>query len=826
MNMRHALLIGCSNYDDQNIARLKFANEDPQKLASALKTYCGFADGDIDILASPSDTYTPATRSNIIKSLSSPKKKRPELLVIFFSGHGITSARDRRHYLLPQDVLYSRADETSISLDLVMSEALAWQAHCTLLIVDACRNIFHGGKSLEMEQPRFDPPAEIPRGIAAFFSCAPAERSYELDAVGSGLFTHAFIEALGDTGRCATINQIDKYLSYRLPILAREHNRTPQTPYTLVDPLPVADTAIISAERKLALASASRIGREIRSTKSGAQSTRAPLSAQGVLGIDFGSTYSIAAYVDDKGELQYVKNAEGKHNIRSVISFYPDMDYVIGKEINDAPTDETKCVVVKDFKRLLISNESIDVHGQSISPVTLASLLITSIHRNFEQQTGLPAPSAIAAVPANFGIAATNRLARAFHMAGIPLKRIVGEPCAGSLNLARRHDLFPATDADSSNTVVKEVLIVDVGGGTTDISLVEVAFFDGDWQFEVQAVFGDNYLGGIDYDLAIAGLLERIIHADARFPKDFTANHKSLLLSEAERAKIALGKSPFATISLGTAETSDGLEPLEISISRSEFATASEGLNKRVSACVTKAIEYLPQIVNYLHESTGKLDLVLFAGQGCKIHPLRETILELVTPTQVIDTYQENAVVSGLALQGGLLGGVVKDFLLLDAVYTGISIACVSSVDVSDEDRGRGRTPNESTVSSIDEENQHYAPLILPFSTIPQKGVQRVHIQKAGDSAMYLKVYEESIAHDLPHLIGSAVIPPGRSGSIDLWHDVDANGLILLRICESVGDPDKKGRQEGPVLARYIVNQQWTTSVEYATKKGYEQLVS
>ncbi|BBB59388.1 molecular chaperone DnaK [Undibacterium sp. KW1] len=810
--MRHALLIGCSQYDDPEIGSLNFASEDAEIFSNLLKTYCGFENEDIEILSSPSEKSPSATRSNIIKKLSiPPNQKNLDLLIIYFSGHGIHSATDGKDYLLPQDAVYRSVEYTAISFDYLLHEVKKWSARCTILVIDACRNVFRNGKAIDTYQSSFNPSEIKLPGVAAFFSCAPSERSYELPNLKSGVFTHAFSEALGDTGKCKTIRELDQYLLHRVPSIGNEYGHPKQTPYTRVDPLSIADTVIVSDQRKLSIAASMKIGKEIRISGKRSESYDEILS-DSVLAIDFGTSNSLAIYWNKSGELKYVIGSEGRKNHPSIISFYPNLDYVVGQDLTNEPGNNGKCIAVKNFKRLLTSNDTVNVHGYEISPTVLASLLIASIHKNFEEATGQTGGTVIASVPANFGIAATNKLANAFHMAGVPLTRMIGEPCVAALNIVQLKDFFPSIKKNDGY-YAKNILIIDVGGGTTDVSLVEVSYLypEGDYHFEVQAAYGDNYLGGMDYDEAILSLIERIGRAElANAGASQVQLKRNALMLEAERAKIALGRRSVAHVLLANIETTSGIDNIELEISQAQFLEISEDLNQRLKNCVNKAFSHFPN---------SPPDFILLAGQGCKILPIIKTIEKLAGNIPLIKDYQENAVITGLAIQAKILSGIGTNVLLLDAIYSGLCVACASTQSIPSE--SKSSQDLEATISTDVNENTETITLINTFAFIPIYASIRVRITGPLDTPIPLDIYEMS-GNNSQQKIGHFLIPPRVvSNLLEIRCDIDANGVTLLKVEEI---PDSSNYTEVRLLAKYIVNRYWTQASQSALNAGYKYL--
>jgi hypothetical protein len=195
------------------------------------------------------DTFLP-TRANILYFLSRgerrDKSNELDFLFFYFSGHG-WSSQDGTDYLLTSDSFVIMPKDTAISVPMLEGHLRNWEAKHVVLFIDACRTVMAGGKSAIIpEKSRIDVKSLRIPGMVTFCSCAPGQTSYEADEISSGVFTEGVCKALGDEGRCSTIDELDKYLNDNVPRISDRHGLRPQTPYSRVQPLRVQKEIIVS----------------------------------------------------------------------------------------------------------------------------------------------------------------------------------------------------------------------------------------------------------------------------------------------------------------------------------------------------------------------------------------------------------------------------------------------------------------------------------------------------------------------------------------------------------------------------------------------------
>jgi uncharacterized caspase-like protein len=249
--MNVVFAIGCKRYSDPDVAQLKYADRDARRF---VETVMGTQDPDNTekyLLHDEHDveSFWP-TRSNILRflSLGGNRDKRTELdfLFFYFSGHG-WSSHDGTDYLLTSDSIVTMPKDTAISVPMLERYLRNWEAKHVVLFIDACRTVMAGGKSITIQdESRIDVDSLCPPGMVTFCSCEPGQTSYEADPIHSGVFTEGVCKALGDEGRCSTIQELDAFLSDIVPRISDTYGLPRQIPYSRVEPLAVQRALIVS----------------------------------------------------------------------------------------------------------------------------------------------------------------------------------------------------------------------------------------------------------------------------------------------------------------------------------------------------------------------------------------------------------------------------------------------------------------------------------------------------------------------------------------------------------------------------------------------------
>lgn len=250
--MNVVFAIGCKRYSDPDVAQLKYADQDARRFVETvlhtqdpnnIEQYLLYDGHEVE-------SFRP-TRSNILRFLSRgehrDKSTQLDFLFFYFSGHG-WSSKDGTDYLLTSDSIVDMPDITAISVPMLEGHLRNWEAKHAVLFIDACRTVVTGGKgSITIaEESRIDVDSLCPPGMVTFCSCEPGQTSYEADPIHSGVFTEGVCRALGDEGRCSTIQELDAYLNDTVPRISDKYGLPRQMPYSRLEPLAVQKALIVS----------------------------------------------------------------------------------------------------------------------------------------------------------------------------------------------------------------------------------------------------------------------------------------------------------------------------------------------------------------------------------------------------------------------------------------------------------------------------------------------------------------------------------------------------------------------------------------------------
>jgi molecular chaperone DnaK (HSP70) len=739
--MNRALVIGCSDYEDPDIAPLRYAHRDAERAAEVLRFACGVDEGSLVVLHDGSPAAQgKATRTNILRQLTRLTRTAgdADVLFFFFSGHGFQAA-DGTHYLLPVDCLRDAIEDTALPFDLVVRHLASARAPHVLLLLDACRNVVDAGKGAGEALANVDVNALCPPGVVTFCSCRPGTVSYESDGIESGIFTYALCEAFSDSNRCRTVYEFDSYLNRRVPEISAEQGKPIQNPHSRVEPLGVQKLELVSERKRNEWRAATPIGTEQRYRRTPYSTIRT--TGNPLIAIDLGTSYSAVAYCGPDGKVHLIPGPDGRPLVPSVVHFLPGLDYLVGSAAVEAD-HYRPAATIRYAKRDLGSDVSYDIDGRSVAPELAASLVVRSLVRNAEEALGESVHTCLAARPANFTRRQVEALGRAFELADVEVFRIVGEP-----NIASVLTASPETDLNR--------LVVDLGGGTFDVALVEA----GEGVAEIKAAAGSNQVGGLDFDAAVAAFVMTRLREDHGWDGDLPNQWQAAIRREAERAKRDLGRHESSTILLQDLDYGDhGLRDVSIDIDRTTFREITRSLNRVVRETLASPFEQAGVKISSWISDGGK---VVLAGQGGKIFTVQEQIADLLPGTPVISEFQETAVVQGLGLYTGVLRGLNRGVLLLDALGFGIGL--------------RVKHGTSSVISGHPAENTEVAELIMPQTTIPTKRSEIFEL--SGEGETILEIVETSVAGNYPWCWIPVLF---RDTTLEVTIDIDANHTTVV----------------------------------------------
>src|SRR5690554_5729705 len=481
-----------------------------------------------------------------------------------------------------------------------------------------------------------------------------------------------------------------------------------------------------------------------------------------IIGIDLGTTNSCVAILDgDKPRV--IENAEGGRTTPSIVAFTEDGEILVGQSAKrQAVTNPTNTlfavkrligrrydeqVVQKDinlvpYKIVKADNGDawVEARGEKKAPPQISAEVLKKMKKTAEDYLGEPVTAAVITVPAYFNDSQRQATKDAGRIAGLDVKRIINEPTAAALAYG--------LDKDGGD---RKVAVYDLGGGTFDVSIIEIAEVDGEKQFEVLATNGDTFLGGEDFDARVIDYLVEEFQKDQGIDlrKDPLALPR--LKDAAERAKIELSSSQQTEVNLPyiTADAS-GPKHLNIKLTRAKLEALVDDL-------VKKTLEPCRTALNDAGLRASDISEVILVGGQTRMPKVQAAVSEFFGKDPRKDVNPDEAVAIGAAVQGGVLAGDVKDVLLLDVTPLSLGIVTLGGVFTKIIEKNTTIPTKASQVFSTAEDNQ---------------SAVTVHVlQGEREQARYNK----SLARF--DLTGIEPAPRGMP-QIEVSFDIDANGIV------------------------------------------------
>ena len=452
-----------------------------------------------------------------------------------------------------------------------------------------------------------------------------------------------------------------------------------------------------------------------------------------IIGIDLGTTNSCVAVMEG-GEPVVIANAEGNRTTPSVVAFSKTGERLVGQVAKrQAVTNPERTIV--SIKRHMGSDYKINIDGETYTPPMISAMILQKLKADAESYLGETVSEAVITVPAYFSDSQRQATKDAGRIAGLDVKRIINEPTAAAL-------AYGLDKGDSH-----KILVYDLGGGTFDVSLMEV----GDGIFEVLATGGDTHLGGDDFDQRlidyIADEFKRENGIDLR--QDRMALQR--LKEAAEKAKIELSGLMSVNVNLPfiTADAT-GPKHLDVNITRAKF-------NELTADLVEKTIGPMNQAFRDAGVTAKDIDKVILVGGSTRIPAVQEAVQRVTGKEPYKGINPDECVAVGAAIQGGVLGGDVKDIVLLDVTPLSLGIETLGGV---------------------------FTRLIDRNTTIPVKQTQVFSTASDGQTSVDVHVLQgerEMAAYNKTlgrfQLTGIAPAPRGVP-QIEVTFDIDANGIV------------------------------------------------
>jgi molecular chaperone DnaK len=470
-----------------------------------------------------------------------------------------------------------------------------------------------------------------------------------------------------------------------------------------------------------------------------------------ILGIDLGTTNSVLAVIQQGAPT--LLPIDGSVLLPSVVGIADDGEVLVGKPARNQNLVAPERTV-RSIKRKMGSGESVTMAGKSYTPQEISAFILRTVKEAAERTLGEPVTRAVITVPAYFNEVQRQATLEAGAIAGLTVERIINEPTASAL----------AYGYGINDDAHRRVLVYDLGGGTFDVSIIEL----NSGVVDVMATTGNNFLGGDDFDERLANLVADEFQKQHKI--DLRGDHRAWarLLQGAEEAKIALSAAPFTTLSLEyIAETSKG-KALHIrrEIERSEFVRLIDDLLQSTILAVDQALEDA-------RLTAGDIDRILLVGGSTRIPAVFNLVARRMGQEPHLEIDPDAAVALGAAVQAGIIAGEEIDAILVDVTPMSLGI----------------ETARFTMAGAL--ETDLFVPLVRRNTTIPVRKSEVFATMFPGQDSIEIKVYQgESQLASQNTLLGNFMVegltPNQADGlsKVTVDFQLDINGILNVTVTE------------------------------------------